>query len=58
MNVTTFTAIVENGQIRLPADVRLPENGGAVATDLHIRSPHFMHAEQAGHFVKWVVEER
>jgi hypothetical protein len=65
MSVTTIEAIVENGQIRLPSSVRLPEKAKvyvlipdlAVSTISHIGSPRLVHPEQAADFQKEVVEE-
>lgn len=65
MKVTTFEGIVENGQVRLPPDVRLPEKtkvyivipdletGGAA----YVGSPRLAHPEQAMDFEKEVVQE-
>jgi len=58
MGVRTFEAIVENGQIRLPANVRLPENAKVyvIVPDIdtrqiaHIVSPHLARPEQAKDF--------
>lgn len=65
MKVTTFEGIVENGQIRLPADVRLPEKAKVyvVVPDLeerriaYIASPHLAHPEQIKDFEMQVLEE-
>ena len=65
MGVTTFEGIVEKGQIRLPATVRLPERAKvyvvipdiAVQTVAYIGSPRLVHPEQAADFKKEVVEE-
>jgi hypothetical protein len=65
MAVTTFQGIVENGQIRLPANVRLPEKATVyvvipnieVAPVSYIGSPRLVHPEQAADFKKEVVEE-
>ena len=65
MNVATFTGTVENGQIRLAGDVRLPEKttvyivvpGGVPSTNAYIVSPWLVHPEQAADFVKKVVGE-
>ena len=64
MGVTTLEGIVENGQIRLPATVRLPENTKVyvvvpdveVQTETYIGSPRLVHPEQAADFEKQVVE--
>jgi len=65
MKVTSFEAVVENGQIQLPASVRLPEKARVyvVVPDLGVRtaamiaSPRLAHAEQAVDFRKEVVRE-
>ncbi len=65
MGVTTFEGIVENGQIRLPAAVRLPERTKVyvvipdveVQTVAYIGSPRLVHPEQAADFEKEVIEE-
>ena len=65
MGVTTFEGIVENGRIRLPATVRLPERtkvyvvipGVEVQTIAYIGSPRLVHPEQAADFKKEVIEE-
>lgn len=65
MSVTTIEAIVENGQIRLPSSVRLPEKAkvyvlipdGKMPPASYIGSPRLAHPEQAADFQKEVVEE-
>jgi hypothetical protein len=65
MGVTTFEGIVENGQIRLPAAVRLPERTKVyvvipdveVQAIAYIGSPRLVHPEQATDFQKEVFEE-
>jgi hypothetical protein len=65
MKVTTLPGIVENGQIRLAGDVRLPEKttvyvvipGVEVLSVGYIGSPRLVHPEQAADFKKEVVEE-
>ena len=65
MKVTTFQGIVENGQIRLPATVRLPEKatvyvvipGVEVPQWNYIGSPRLVHPEEAADFKKEVIEE-
>ena len=65
MRVTTFEGIVEKGQIRLPATVRLPERAKVyvvipdleVQTVVYIGSPRLVYPEQAADFQKEVVEE-
>ncbi len=59
-----FEGIVENGQIRLSGNVSLPENArvfvfisdAEAPNQARIRSPRLMHPEQAGDFVKQVIE--
>jgi hypothetical protein len=65
MGVRTFEGIVEQGQIRLPATVRLPEKAKVyvvvpdveVRTVAYIGSPRLVHPEQAADFKKEVIEE-
>ena len=65
MGVTTFEGIVEKGQIRLPATVKLPERAKVyvvipdteVQAITYIGSPRLVHPEQAADFTKEVVEE-
>ena len=65
MKVTTFEGVVENGRIRLSADVDLPEKATVhvVVTELgvpqgiYLGSPRLAHREQAADFAKIVVEE-
>ena len=65
MSVTTIEAVVENGQIRLPPSVRLPERAKVyvlipdveVPPTFYVRSPRLAHPEQAADFQKAVVEE-
>ena len=65
MKVTTFQAIVENGQIRLDANVRLPEKATVyvvipnveVPPVSYLGSPRLVHSEQAADFKKEVIEE-
>lgn len=66
MNVATFSAVVENGQIRLPENVRLPEKatvyvvvpGITAPSSRAMVSPRLAHPEQAADFVKTVEELR
>jgi hypothetical protein len=63
MGVTTLECIVENGQIRLPSTVRLPENAkvyvvipdAEVQAGAYIGSPRLVHPEQAADFEKKVI---
>ena len=65
MKVTTFEGVVENGQIRLPANVRLPEKAKVyvvipdveVETVAYIGSPRLVHPEQAADFKKEVIKD-
>jgi hypothetical protein len=70
MNVETYKAIVENGQIKLAGVVRLPEHtkvyvivpGDTVPGDIqpgrfHAGSPRLAHPEQAADFVKVIAED-
>jgi hypothetical protein len=65
MKVTTLPGIVENGQIRLPENVHLPEKttvyvvipGIELTAPAYIGSPRLRHPEQAKDFQKQVVEE-
>lgn len=58
MSVTTFECVVENGKIRLPADVRLPEKAkvyviipnGVISAPAYIASPRLVHPDQAKEF--------
>jgi hypothetical protein len=64
MSVMTFEGIVENGQIRLPPDVALPERakvfvvvpGLEVKKKAQVLSPRLAHPEQAKDFIKEIVE--
>jgi hypothetical protein len=65
MGVTTIEGVVENGQIRLPAAIRLPERTKVyvVIPDVEVQpiayigSPRLVHPEQAADFTKEVIEE-
>ncbi len=65
MSVITIEGVVENGQIRLPVSVRLPERAKVyvVVPDIeapkaaYIGSPRLVHPEQAADFEKVVAEE-
>lgn len=65
MGATTIEGVVENGQIRLPASVRLPERAKVyvvipnveVQPVAYIGSPRLAHPEQAADFQKEVLEE-
>lgn len=65
MSITTIEAVVENGQIRLPSGIRLPDKAKVyvlipdvrVTPVSYIGSPRLAHPEQAQDFQKEVVEE-
>jgi hypothetical protein len=64
MRIATFEAIVENGQIRLPTSIHLPEKakvyviipGVEVPSAAYIGSPRLARPEQASDFKKEVIE--
>lgn len=65
MNVITYEAVIENGQVRLPQAVQLPEKAKVyvVVPELNLpsmarlSSPRLVDPEQAKYFEKEVVEE-
>lgn len=65
MSITTIEGFVENGQIRLPPSVRLPEKAKVyviipdveVTAAAYTGSPRLAHSEQAVDFQKEVIEE-
>jgi hypothetical protein len=65
MGARTFEGVVENGQIRLPANIRLPEKAKVyvvvpdpnVQTVGYIGSPRLVHPEQAADFKKEVSKD-
>jgi len=65
MRVATYEAIVENGKICLPLDLRLPENATVyvvvpcmeTTSAAYIGSPRLVHPEQAKDFVLTVQED-
>ena len=65
MRITSFEATVENGQIKLPETVRLPEHarvyvlvpGFEEAPSFHVGSPRLAHLEEAADFAKEVSQE-
>jgi len=65
MKVITYEAIVENGHVLLPDDVRIPDHTKvyvvvpSVEPSIRVRiaSPRLAHPEEAGAFVKEVEEE-
>jgi hypothetical protein len=64
MSVTTFEGIVENGQIKLPANVRLPENARVYVVvpntetrkAAYVGTPRLAHPEQAADFRKEIIQ--
>jgi hypothetical protein len=64
MKTETYEGTVENGQTRLPADVRLPERarvyvvipGAETMAGAYIGSPRLVHPEDAADFKKEVIE--
>ena len=64
MAILTFEGIVENGRIRLPDNVTLPEHTKVyvvipdieTAPQAHIYSPRLVHPEQAADFAKQIIE--
>lgn len=65
MKVATYEGIVQDGTVRLPDEVNLPDNTKVYVVvpsleagrAVHLRSPRLVHPEQAKDFVKEVVEE-
>ena len=65
MKVTSFEATVENGVIKLPEHVQLPEKtkvnvvipGVDAQPAYYVGRPRLAHPEQAADFVKEVTEE-
>ena len=65
MNVTTVEGTVENGQIKLPPNLRLPENakvyvvipGMVVNPTMHAGSPRLVHPGDAADFQMEVIQE-
>ncbi len=63
MRITTFEGIVDNGQIRLVGNVRLPDNAKVyvIVPDMkfaEIHSPSLLYPEQAIDFKMTVTEEK
>ena len=64
MAILTLERIVENGQIRLPDDVKLPEHTKVYVVipalqsgqPSHIYSPRLVDPEQAAYFAKQILE--
>ena len=65
MSVTTFEGVVENGQIRLAANICLPEKAkvyviipnGAVPPPALVASPRLVHPEEAIAFKMEMIQE-
>jgi len=62
MQVMAFESIVENGQIKVPDNIRLPNNTKVyvIAPDIKISPEHgfrLAHPEDAAHFKMEVTEE-
>lgn len=65
MSIITLEGIIDNGQVRLMGNVRLPQNTRVyvVVPDIqveevaHIYSPRLAHPEQAADFTLEVTEE-
>ncbi len=63
MKVATFEAVIENGQIRLPGSVHLPEKTRVyvvipgVPSAAYVGSPRLARPEQAADFEKEIIEE-
>jgi hypothetical protein len=63
--MSLFEGVVEKGQIKLESDVRLPDGTKVYVVvpgieveekQMHLRSPHLAHPEQAADFAMEVVE--
>jgi hypothetical protein len=65
MNVATVEGIVENGQIKLPADVHVPNwtkaygviPGAGPPSPMRVMSPRLVHLEQAQDFIMTVIHD-
>ena len=65
MSVTTYEAVVENGQIRLEGAIRLPEKTkvfvvvpqAEASNSCCIASPRLVHPGQVGDFVKEIIPD-
>lgn len=65
MKVIAYEGVVENGRVRLPADVSLPEEsivyvvvpGIEAQRTAHIYSPRLANPQQATDFIKEVLPE-
>ena len=67
MSIATVEGVVENGQIRLPANVHLPEqsrvlvivpDGTPDSAKAHVRSPRLADPKQMSQLKKRLVEEK
>ena len=66
MNVVTYEGVVQNGQVRLPPEAKLPENAKVYVVFpglvdqrvVRVFSPRLVHPEQAADFVKEVIPEK
>ena len=67
MSVSTFEGVIENGQIRIPAGVKLPENAKVyivipdrndVPQPVHIYSPHLAKRGQAADFRMEIIGDK
>lgn len=64
MAILSFEGIVEDGRIRLPDDVALPDKARvyvvipdySVPVKAHVSTPRLAHPEQAAKFIKKIVE--
>ena len=64
MAISTFEGIVENGQIRIPDGIALPEHAKVFvvipdfepAPQAHVYSPRLAHRDQAADFAKQIVQ--
>jgi hypothetical protein len=64
MKVATYEGFIENGKVRLPDNIRLPERAKVyvivpdveVESLAYIRSPRLVHPEQAEDFKKEVIQ--
>jgi hypothetical protein len=67
MSVATIEGVVENGQIRLPSNIHLPEQTKVYVVvpgarlplpHSYVGSPRLAHSEQAADFLKTVTAEK
>jgi hypothetical protein len=65
MKVATYEGFIEDGQVKLPHDVQLPEKAKVYVvvpeSEIHpvpfVASPRLIHPDQAKDFAKRVIEE-